>query len=122
MIDDFQELSNQLINEEFKDFKETFVFVIKTDTQEYNDEIGDYDYVKENMEADGISVKISKDLLASGIYRTSDIKILFQFSEVPVEADLGNEIIRLKTNKKYTIEEMIPDSADATVSIVAKGV
>lgn len=122
MKNDFQQLAKDLMNDTFSSFKEVFIFVIKTETQEYNENTGQYDYLKEEKEANGIAVKISKDLLASGIYSTSDIKILFEFNEVPLEADLGIEIKRLKTNKIYTVEEMQPDAADATISIVAKGV
>lgn len=120
--DEFQDMAEELINEDFVDFKEEFIFTIEGDEQVYNDEIGDYDTIDEYIPVEGIPLKISRDLLASGIYSSSDIKIIFKFNEVPIEVNIGVELERTSSGKKYTIEEYIPDVADATITIIAKGV
>lgn len=122
MRDEFIQLADDFINDEFAEFKEQFEFTNILDTEEYNEDTGQYDKIKEYEFCSGIPLSISKDLLASGIYRSSDISVLFYFNDVPDFIDIGTEAIRVKNGNKYTVAEYIPDVADATVKIILKGV
>lgn len=122
MLEEFQELANQLINEDFQDFKEEFEFINILQTEEYNEDTGQYEKEKESEFASGISLSMSKDLLSSGIYSSADLNVVLYFNDLPDFIDIGTELVRLKTGRKYVVAEYIPDPADASVSLIMKGV
>lgn len=114
----FQKLADKLLNDKFSEFKETFIFYNEDkNTQEYDDEVGDYVNSVIPVEAEGTPVKLSKDLLASGIYESGDIEVIFIFNELPEFTDLNTQLLRVKTDTKYTIVDYKPDIADATVRL-----
>lgn len=117
MKEKFQKLADKLLNDKFLDFKEEFIFYEETGNNIYDPDLGDYVKDVIENEVSGTPIKISKDLLSSGIYERGDIEVIFIFSELPFFTDLGVKVLRSSSGIEYTIIDYKPDTAKATVRI-----